>query len=79
MYFWRLYENNSIYVGLTSTTLSRQLTLHLSDTNSIPHLKKHSCSKTEFWKILTENITIIEQQNNKQKLQILEVLYIVEK
>ena len=34
-------ENNNIYVGLTSTTLSRRLTMHLSDTCSIAqHLKK---------------------------------------
>ena len=35
--------------------------------------------KTEFWKILTENITILEQQNNEQKLQILEALRIRKK
>ena len=34
-------DNNNIYVGLTSTTLSRRLTMHLSDTSSIAqHLKK---------------------------------------
>ena len=27
-------DNNNIYVGLTSTTLSRRLTMHLSDTSS---------------------------------------------
>ena len=41
-------ENNDIYVGLTSTTLSRRLTMHLSDTSSIAQLlKKHSCRTTE--------------------------------
>ena len=61
-------ENNSIYVGLTSTTLMRRLTVYIFDTSSIAqHLKKLSCSKTEFQKILTENTTILEQQNNKQK------------
>ena len=40
-------DNNNIYVGLTSTTLSRRLTMHLSDTSSISqHLKKHSCPTT---------------------------------
>ena len=35
-------DNNNIYVGLTSTTLSRRLTMHLSDTSSIAqHLKKN--------------------------------------
>ena len=70
-------DNNNIYVGLTSTTLSRRLTMHLSDTNSIAqHLKKHSCPTTQLRKILTDNTTILEHQNNKQKLQILEALYI---
>ena len=70
-------ENNSMYVGLTWTTLSRRLTMHLSDTSSIAqHLTKHSCPKTEFQKILTGNTTILEQQNNKQKSQILEVPHI---
>ena len=50
--------------------------MHLSDTNSIAqHLKKHSYPTTEIRKILTEN-TILEHQNNKQKLQFLEALYI---
>ena len=70
-------ENDNIYVGLTSTTLSRRLTMHLSDTSSIaPHLKKHSWPTTELRKILTENTTILEHQNSKQKLQILEALHI---
>ena len=34
-------DNNNIYVGLTSTTLSRRLTMHLPDTSSIAqYLKK---------------------------------------
>ena len=44
-------DNNNIYVGLTSTTLSRRLTMHLSDTSSIAqHLKKHSCPTTQLRK-----------------------------
>ena len=52
--------------------------MRLSDTSSIAqHLKKkHSCPTIELRKILTENTTILEQQNNKQKLQILEALNI---
>ena len=65
-----------IYIYI-STTLSRRLTMHLSDTSSIAqHLKKHSCPTTQLRKILTDNTTILEHQNNKQKLQILEALYI---
>ena len=51
--------------------------MHLSDTNSIAqHLKKHSCTITQLRKILTDNTIILEHQNNKQKLQILEALHI---
>ena len=51
--------------------------MHLSDTSSIAqHLKKHSYPTTELRKILTENTTILEHQNKKQKLQILEALHI---
>ena len=52
-------QNSNIYVCLTTTTLSRRLTMHLSDTSSITqHLKKHSCPPTRFRKILTKNTTI---------------------
>ena len=58
----RYYKSDVTFV---CTTLSRRLTLHLSDTSSIAqHLKKHSCPTTELWKILTESTTISEQQNN---------------
>ena len=51
--------------------------MHLSDTSSIAqHLKKDSCPTTDLRKILTDNSTILEHQNNKQKLQILETLHI---
>ena len=56
---------NNKYNALTSTILSRRLTMHLSDTTSIAqHLKIYSWLTTEFWKILTKN-TILQQQNNK--------------
>ena len=51
--------------------------MHLSDTSSIAqHLKKHSCPTTQLRNILTNNTTILEHQNDKQKLQILEALHI---
>ena len=71
------YFEKNIFVGLTPTTLSRRHTMHFSDTSSIAqHLKKHSCPTTKLRKILTENTTILEHQNNKQKVQILEALHI---
>ncbi len=69
-------ENNNIHVGLTSTTLSRRLTMHLSDTSSIAqHLKKNiHAQQQNYGNFLPK--TILEHQNNKQKLQILEALHI---
>ena len=32
---YRIPENNNIHLGITSATLSRRLTMHLSDTSSI--------------------------------------------
>ena len=54
-----------------------RLTMYLSDTSSIAqHLKKYSCPTTQLRKILIDNTTILEHQNNKKKLQILEALHI---
>ena len=44
-------DNNNIYDGLTSTTLSRRLTMHLSDTSSIAQFKKTFMPKNT----ITEN------------------------
>ena len=69
-------ENNT-YVGLTATTLSRRFTMHLNDSSSKAlHLKTHSIPKSKFRKILVENTTIIAQEINKLRLQILEALHI---
>ena len=55
-------ENNT-YVGLSTKTLSRPLTMHLNDSSSIAlHLKTHSIPKSKFRKILVENTTIIALQ-----------------
>ena len=67
-------SDNNIYVGLTSNTLSKRLTMHLSDISSITqHLKNIHAQRQNY-----ENFspTILEHQNNKQKLQILEALHI---
>ena len=70
-------KENSAYVGLTTTTLSRQLTMHLNDFSSIAlHLKLHSIPKSKLQKILIENTTIIAHEIDKLWLQILEALHI---
>ena len=70
-------KENNVYVGLTTTTLSRRLTMHLDDSCSIAlHLKTHSIPKSKFRKILIENTAIIAHEINKLRLQILEALHI---
>ena len=70
-------KENSAYVGLTTATLSRRLTMHLNDSSSVAlHLKTDSISKSKFRKILVENTTIIAHEINKLRLQILEALHI---
>ena len=61
----------------SSTFCLKTFRPYLSDTSSIAqHLKKHSCPTAQLRKILTDNTTILEHQNHKQKLQILEALHI---
>ena len=56
-------KENNAYVGLTSTTLSRWLAMHLNDSSSrVLHLKTHSIPKSKFRKILVENTTIIAHE-----------------
>ena len=44
-------NKNNTYVGLTTTTLSRRLKMHLNDSSSVAqHLKIHSVPKSKFRK-----------------------------
>ena len=71
---------NNMYVGLTTKTLLRCLTMHRNDSSSIAlHLKPHFMSKSKFRKILVENTPIIAHEINKLWLQILEALHIKQK
>ena len=74
-------ENNYIYVGLISITLSRRLTMHRYNTSSIArHIKKNiTAQKMSFRIFFTENTAILKQMNDRQQLQIFEVLHIRKK
>ena len=70
-------KETNAYVGLTITTLSKRYTMQLNDSSSIDlHLKTHSIPKSEFRKILVENTTIITDEINKLRLQILKAQHI---
>ena len=66
------------YVGATTTTLSRRLTMHLADGAPKAHMKdKHKRSLTRA--DLTENTSIIASCTDQKKLFILEALVIRER
>ena len=70
-------EQNGTYIGLTTTTLSRRLTYHLNEQSSIyKHLSQHKVKPSEMRKILVDNTKIIDRNNKKKKLIILEALHI---
>ena len=70
-------RENSVYLGLTTTTLSRRLTKQLNDSSSIVlHCKNHSIPKCKFQKIRVENTTIIAHKIDKLQLQIQEARHI---
>ena len=66
---------NSGYIGLTTTSLSRRLTMHLQQGGPKTHTEKeHNTVLTR--KMLTNNTTIIDRSDNKRRLAALEALYI---
>ena len=70
-------NNNNSYIGMTTTSLSRRLTLHLSN-GSIKdhHSQVHSSKLTRT--DLNNNTVIIHKERDFKRLQILEALYIKE-
>ena len=71
-------SNENLYIGYTTTRLSRRLTLHLNDNSSIAnHLKQtHNCPHSNIRKLLNENTSILTHTNNSKKLKILEAIFI---
>ena len=66
------------YIGVTTTSLSRRLTMHLRDGAPKDHMQqKHDTTLTR--QHLTENTTIITSCQDKIKLLVLESLHIYEK
>ena len=69
-------NKKNIYIGYTTTKLSRRLSLHLSDSSSIcQHLKKYNVLM-KHRNILVNSTKILHVDKNVKKLKILEALYI---
>ena len=69
-------ESNCSYIGHTTTTLSRRLTMHLQQGSIKDHYKNHHPQLTISRKCLEENTKIINSNRQKHKLLISEALYI---
>jgi len=70
--------DNSSYIGMTTTSLSRRLTMHLRDGAINDHITtKHGRSLTR--QDLDNNTTIIKTCNTRRRLQIIEALTIRER
>ena len=66
---------NSQYIGMTTTTLSRRLTMHLQSGSIKTHtLEKHNLNITR--DDLISNTTIYKQINDLSRLKIIEALRI---
>ena len=71
-------RSNSTYIGYTTTSLSRRLTMHLQTGAPKQHMRAtHNSSLTR--SILVENTSIIATCFNVKKLRVLEAVYIRDK
>ena len=69
-------SRNNSYIGMTTTTLSRRLTLHLQNGTPKTHtLQEHNVCLTR--DMLVSNTTIIDGSSDKKRLQVMEALYIL--
>ena len=71
-------QTTACYVGHTTTTLSRRLTMHLQTGGPALHAKNEHRTKVTR-KELVENTTILARENNYRRLRILEAAYIHQK
>ena len=66
---------NSGYIGLTTTSLSRRLTMHLQSGGPLTHMEKHHHQKLTR-QTLTANTTILARGTTGRQLSALEAVYI---
>ena len=69
---------NNTYIGMTITSLSRRLTMHLqAGTPKMHTLREHQVTLTR--DMIVENTEIIDSAPDHRRLQVLEALHIMEK
>ena len=65
----------SKYIGYTTTSLSRRITMHLQNGGPKTHTETHHDQRLTR-KLMTDNTTIIDRSNNFRELQVLEAIHI---
>ena len=68
-------QRNSAYIGHTTTTLSRRMTMHLQDGAPLKHLSQHHNMRLTR-KIIEENTSIITKCSDVRRLRVLEAVHI---
>ena len=69
-------QANSGYIGHTTTTLSRRITMHLQQGALLTHNDTHHHGDRLTRTDITNNTTILCQETDKRKLHVLEAVYI---
>ena len=69
------HQPNSTYIGHTTTTVSRRITMHLQDGAPARHLREeHNTDLTR--SMMVDNMSIIARCSRRKKLKVLEAVYI---
>ena len=64
------------YIGQTTTTLSRRITMHLQQGGILTHNATHHPDDPLTRKDITDNVKVLTKENDPRRLQILEAIYI---
>ena len=68
-------RDNSKYIGYTTTTLSRRITMHLQNGGPKTHTETHHHQRL-IRKQMVDNTTIIDKSRNRRELHVLEAIHI---
>ena len=69
------HRRNASYIGHTTTTLSRRITMHLQEGAPLRHLQQHH-DKALTRKLMVSNTSILDRCTSRPKLKILEAVLI---
>ena len=71
-------RDNCKYIGYTTTTLSRRITMHLQNGGPKTHTETHHHQRLTR-KHMVDNTTVIDRSHNRRELHVLEAIHIRDK